>query len=170
MPFDFFHSTIENSPKLKIAALGVELAVRIPPEASGGAVTVIETLTAPGFGPPLHRHGETEVFRVLEGKYLFEIKGRRFEAGAGEMISVPGGDAHGFINISDEPARQLVMMLPGMDAQRFFTELGDILARGRPSQDALNVFGAPWGVEFLGPPRSREGREVSLPATPASLP
>jgi quercetin dioxygenase-like cupin family protein len=158
MPFQFFHSRIEDSPLLKIPVLGLELAVRLPPETTGNDLTIIETSNAPGFGPPLHRHGETEVFRVLEGRYLFEVNGRRFEAGAGELLSVPGGDAHAFVNITDKPARQLVMMLPGMDAQGFFRELGQVLANGRPNRDALNVFGKPWGVEFLGPPIFPEAR------------
>jgi quercetin dioxygenase-like cupin family protein len=158
VPFQFFHSTADGFPILKIPALGLELAVRLPPEASGEALTIIETSNAPGFGPPLHRHSEAEVFRVLEGRYRFEVNGRRFEAGAGELISVPGGDAHAFINITGQPARQLVMMLPGMDAQRFFVGLGQVLERGRPDTKALNAFGKPWGVEFLGPPLSLEAR------------
>jgi quercetin dioxygenase-like cupin family protein len=158
VPFQFFHSTTDGFRILKIPALGLELAVRLPPEASGEALTIIETSNAPGFGPPLHRHSETEVFRVLEGRYLFEVNGRRFEAGAGELISVPGGNAHAFINITDQPARQLVMMLPGMDAQRFFAGLGQVLEKGHPDTKALNAFGKPWGVEFLGPPLSLEAR------------
>jgi hypothetical protein len=27
-----------------------------------------------------------------------------------------------------------------------------VMSQGRPDEMALNVFGAPWGVEFLGPP------------------
>ena len=100
----------------------------------------------------LHRHGETEVFRILEGRYLFEVNGRRFEAEAGEVISVPGGDVHTFLNITDQPAHQLVMILPGMDAQAFFVGLGEVFAKGKPDREALSVFGKPWGVEFLGPP------------------
>jgi quercetin dioxygenase-like cupin family protein len=152
--FQFFHSKADGFPMLRIPALGLDLGVRLGPEASGKALTILETVNARGFGPPLHRHRETEVFRVLEGCYLYEVNGRRFEAGAGDIVSVPGGDAHAFINITDKPARQLVMMLPGMDAQRFFVGLGEMLANGRPSQDTLNAFGKPWGVEFLGPPLS----------------
>lgn len=156
MQFRFVHSAANNLPTINISALGLELAVRLPPDASDGTLTVIETTNAAGFGPPLHRHGETEVFRVLEGRYLFEVDGRRFEAEAGDMISVPGGAAHTFVNITDQPARQLVMMLPGMDAQKFFIELGETFAAGKPDREALNAFGQPWGVEFLGPPLSRK--------------
>jgi quercetin dioxygenase-like cupin family protein len=152
--FQLFRSTADNLSDIKIPALGLDLIVRLPPEASGGDLTMIETTTVPGFGPPLHRHGETEVFKVLEGRYLFEVDGQRFEAGTGEVISVPGGMAHAFINITDKPARQLVMMLPGMDAKSFFLGLGEILAKGKPGPGVLNDFGKPWGVEFLGPPLS----------------
>jgi quercetin dioxygenase-like cupin family protein len=158
MPFQLFRSAASNASTVKIPALGLDLTVKLPPEASGQSLTVIETTNAPGFGPPLHRHHEAEVFRVLEGRYLFEVDGKRFEAGSGELISVPGGVVHAFVNITDQPARQLVLILPGMDAQKFFVELGRILGRGKPSQEALNLFGKSWGVEFLGPPLSPGAR------------
>ena len=152
MSFQFFRSANDNRPVLKIPALGLDLAVKLPPEASAQALTILETVNAPGFGPPLHRHRETEIFHVLEGRYLYEVNGQRFEAGEGEIVSVPGGDAHGFVNISDQPSRQLVIMLPGMDAQKFFFDLNEVFAKGRPDRATLNAFGQPWGVEFLGPP------------------
>jgi quercetin dioxygenase-like cupin family protein len=152
MPFHFFRSADDNRPPLKIPALGLELTVRLPPETSDRALTILETVNAPGFGPPLHRHHETEIFRVLEGRYLFEVNGQRFEAGAGEVVSVPGGDAHGFVNISDKPSRQIVLMLPGMDAQKFFFDLNEVFTKGKRDMATLNAFGEPWGVEFLGPP------------------
>jgi quercetin dioxygenase-like cupin family protein len=158
MAFQLFRSTADSHSDVKIPALGLNLAVRLPPEASGGDLTIIETTTAPGFGPPLHRHRETEVFKVLEGRYLYEVDGQRFEAVAGEVISVPGGMAHAFVNITDKPARQLVMILPGMDALAFFLGLGEILAKGRPGPGVLNEFGKPWGVDFLGPPLSAAQR------------
>ncbi len=114
----------------------------------------METVNAPGFGPPLHRHAETEVFRVLEGVYLYEVNGRRFHGKAGDLITVPGGSAHAFVNVGERPARQMVLMLPAMDAVRFFTELAQVLASGHADREALSAFGAPWGVEFLGAPIS----------------
>ena len=158
MPFQFAHSISSEQPTVKIPALGLDLTVTLAPEISASTLTLIETVNAPGFGPPLHRHNETEVFRVLEGRYLFEVNGRRLEAGAGDTISVPGGDAHAFINITGQPARQLVMILPAMDAARFFAELGECFANAKPDREALNDFGKPWGVEFLGPPISPHAR------------
>jgi hypothetical protein len=62
------------------------------------------------------------------------------------------GSTHRFTNIDDKPSRMLVLITPGLDAAAFFSELREIMANGRPEPDALNEFGAKWGVEFLGPP------------------
>ena len=152
MSFEFYQSEAGSEAPVEIPALGLHLAVRLPKAASGGELAILETVNAPGFGPPLHRHHETEVFRVLEGEYLYEVDGRRFHSRAGDVVSVPGGAAHTFLNVSDRPSRQIVLMLPAMDALGFFTGLANVLANGRPDRAALNAFGAPWGVEFLGSP------------------
>jgi quercetin dioxygenase-like cupin family protein len=147
-----FRSTPQNSAPVKIPELGLELTVCLPGRALNGAMTVMETVNAAGFGPPLHRHREAEVFRVMEGAYLYEVDGNRFQAHPGDVVCVPGGAAHAFLNVSDKPSRQLVMMLPAMNAERFFLELAAVLASPHCDRAALNAFGAPWSVEFLGPP------------------
>ena len=151
MGFRFLHSR-NLGPPIVIPQIGLELRARVPIEASGGVLTAIETTNAPGFGPPLHRHRETEVFYVLEGRYLFEIDGKRFMAEAGEVVTAPGGCVHAFVNVTDRPARQFIQILPGLDAAAFFLGLGDVMRSGRPDKDALNAFGEKWHVEFLGPP------------------
>ena len=157
MAFAFLHSTQQEAPIL-LPAIGLDLRVRVPPDTTGAALTSIETINAPGFGPPLHRHEEVEVFRVLEGRYLYEVEGKRFHAEAGDLVSVPGGAAHGFVNVSTRPSRQLITILPGLDAAAFFGELAGVMRDGVPDRAALAAFGTRWGVEFLGPP---------LAATPA---
>ncbi len=90
MPNQPFHSTPQTAEPVRIPELGLELTVRLPSETLSGAMTVMETVNAGGFGPPLHRHREAEVFRVMEGAYLFEVDGNRFEAQAGDVVCVPG--------------------------------------------------------------------------------
>jgi quercetin dioxygenase-like cupin family protein len=128
------------------------LRVCVPPDTTGCVLTSIETTNAPGFGPPLHRHPETEVLYVLEGRYLFEVDGKRFTADTGNVVTAPGGSAHTFVNITSAPARQFIEILPGLDAVAFFRGLGDVMRDGTLDQD---------GVE-----RVREGvaRRVSRPA------
>ncbi|TCR72271.1 cupin domain-containing protein [Rhizobium sp. BK376] len=154
MAFSPWHSKQEDA--LHIPAIGLDLRVRLPPDASDAALTVIETTNAPGFGPPLHRHAETEVFRVLTGRYLFEVDGRRFYADAGDVVTAPSGAAHAFVNVTDAPAQQFILILPGLDATAFFTQLGDVMRDGVPDRALLNDFGKRWAVEFLGPPLRAE--------------
>ncbi|WP_027229633.1 cupin domain-containing protein [Phyllobacterium sp. UNC302MFCol5.2] len=151
MTIEFRYSDA-SEPVLSIPAIGLVLHVRFPPSASDGAFSIIETINDPGFGPPRHRHREAEIFRVLEGRYLYEVDGRRFYAEVGDVVSIPGGAEHGFVNVTDKPARQYVLITPALDAAAFFTELGLVMATGIPDKAALNRFGAQWGMEFLGAP------------------
>jgi quercetin dioxygenase-like cupin family protein len=151
MTFNFLHSAYQETPVL-IPQIGLELLVRVPPQATGGILTSIETTNAPGFVPPLHRHRETEVFYVLEGCDLFHVDDKHITAGIGDVVVAPGGAAHTFINITDRPARQFIKILPGLDAMAFFLGLGEVMRGGTLDQNALNAFGKVWQVEFLGPP------------------
>jgi quercetin dioxygenase-like cupin family protein len=153
MSISFVHSKGADAP-IAIPAIGLDLFVRMPPAASGGAFSIIETINAPGKGPPRHRHPEAEIFRVLEGRYLYEMDGRRFHAETGDVVSIPGGAEHGFVNVADKPARQYILIVPALDAVAFFTELAGVMRDGVPDKAALNRFGVKWQVEFLGPPVS----------------
>ena len=156
MTFSFLHAPHHQQQPILIPQISLSLRVSVPPDATTGVLTSIETTNAPGFGPPLHRHRETEVFYILEVRYLFEVNGRRFLADAGDAIVAPGGCAHTFVNVTDAPARQFIQILPGLDAAAFFLELGDVMADGNLDAAKLNAFGERWHVEFLGPPLSAE--------------
>jgi quercetin dioxygenase-like cupin family protein len=151
MAFSAWHSRHDETP-VRVPAIGLELRVRLPSESTGGVLAIFDTITAPGHGPPAHRHAETEVFRVLEGRYLFEVDGRRFVADAGDVVSIPGGAAHAFVNVTDQPSRSTVIMLPGIDVVAFFTGLAAVMPGGVPDRQALDAFGRTWGMQFLGPP------------------
>lgn len=155
------------APDVVIPAMGLQLWLRLPPALFDGAASVIETAHAPGAGPPLHRHPEAEVFRVLRGRYLMQLAERRFEIGEGDVVHVAGGVAHAFVNIGGDHARQRVLITPGMQADRFFRELAGVMADGGVAHGALQAFGRRWNVEFLGPPlqapRNRRAGEP-LPA------
>ncbi len=155
MTFSLWQSR-RDEDTIQIPAIGLDLRVRLPNRASGGELEMIETVNAPGFGPPLHRHPETEIFRVLKGRYRYQVGDRSFFAEEGDVISVPGGTAHAFVNVTDTPAEQLILILPGIDAASFFTELGDVMKTGMPTKEVLNNFGKRWNVEFLGPPLRKE--------------
>jgi quercetin dioxygenase-like cupin family protein len=133
------------------------LTVCIEPSATDGRATLIQTIDAPGYGPPMHRHQrETEVFHILQGRYLFEVDGERIVAEAGTTLTAAVGSTHRFINIDSKPSRMLVLISPGLDAAAFFSELRDLMTEGIPDPATLDTFGRKWGVEFSGPPLTLE--------------
>jgi quercetin dioxygenase-like cupin family protein len=155
-----FTETAEN--EIVIPAIGVNLQVRIAPAATQGRATLIETTDAPGYGPPMHRHErETEVFHIVKGRYLFEVDGKRTIAEAGTTVFAKVGSTHRFSNIDAEPAQMLILIMPGLDAAAFFTELGNVMESGIPAPETLQKFGDKWGVEFLGPPLAQSENQAS---------
>jgi quercetin dioxygenase-like cupin family protein len=164
MPVNF-HRSSGTEPPIRVPAIGLDLFVRLPPAVSAGEFCFIETVNAPGKGPPLHRHKEAEIFRVIEGRYLYEVDGQRFHAEAGDVVSIPGGAAHAFVNVTDTPARQYILITPGLDAAAFFEGLAATMQAGLRDRALLNAFGAAWDVEFLGPPLSPDDLPVSQEAS-----
>lgn len=137
-----FHQSAKTSSPILVPEIGLSLQVRVPGNATGGVLTAIETINAPGKGPPLHRHPEAEIFYVLEGHYLFEVDGHRFESFEGDVVTVPGGAVHAFVNVGNSPARQFIQILPALDAAEFFSGLAQVMADGKPDKSALDQFEA----------------------------
>jgi mannose-6-phosphate isomerase-like protein (cupin superfamily) len=55
----------------------------------------------PGDGPQLHRHPYEETFILEAGSARFEADGEAIEASGGEIVIVPAGAAHRFVNTGD---------------------------------------------------------------------
>ena len=94
---------------------------------TGGAYTVFEVTSTPGFGPPLHSHPWHEFFYVLEGRYEFSYlkdgEVRRVEAIPGTSFTIPPGAPHGFRNALERPSRMLVFDQP-VGIERLFIAHG----------------------------------------------
>jgi mannose-6-phosphate isomerase-like protein (cupin superfamily) len=52
----------------------------------------------PGEGPAMHRHPYGEAFVISEGLARFTIDGVSYEAGPGQIVLVPAGVPHDFVN------------------------------------------------------------------------
>ena len=61
----------------------------------------------PGRGPGPHRHPYDEVQFIREGRALYVVDGREFEAGAGDILVIKAGEVHSFRNIGDGPLVQV---------------------------------------------------------------
>ena len=67
----------------------------------GATVSFFLNRHAPGEGPSLHRHPYEETFIVQRGTATFTVDGETVEAHGGEILIVPAGAAHGFVNSGD---------------------------------------------------------------------
>lgn len=118
---------------------------------TGGRLTALESVIAPGDGPPLHRHAsEDEVLYVVEGEVRFQLGEEVLAAPAGTFAFVPRELPHCFHNAGDVPARLLVLFTPaGMED---FFERFAAVPRSALGPQAFAQAGAPAGMEVLGPP------------------
>ena len=91
---------------------------------TNGRYALFEAVVPPGGGPPPHIHTrEIEAFFVLEGEIEFQAAGEPLTAGPGQFLQIPIGTLHAFRNISNAPARMLILVAPaGLD--QFFLEVG----------------------------------------------
>ena len=89
-------------------------------EESGGRIALVEMSVPAGWeGPPLHHHAFDEGFHVLEGELTFQL-GEELRTGrAGQTAFAPGGSVHTLANLSDAPARYLLVITPAGFERRF---------------------------------------------------
>jgi mannose-6-phosphate isomerase-like protein (cupin superfamily) len=132
---------------------GHRMTVKISSRDTGGAFAVIEDITPPLSGPPLHVHHEQdEWWHIVEGTYRFQIDGREIVAGSGADVYAPRGTRHAFQNLGTEPAKMIVTVVPG-GLDLFFEEISANALPGVPPDPAqlVPIFER-HGLSLLGPP------------------
>jgi quercetin dioxygenase-like cupin family protein len=60
----------------------------------------------------LHRHDFDEAFYMLEGELTFRLGDELITRGAGELAFAPRGAAHTLANLSQAPARYVLVCTP----------------------------------------------------------
>jgi quercetin dioxygenase-like cupin family protein len=70
-------------------------------------VSVFLLRALPGAGPGPHKHPYDEVQFVREGRGLWMVDGKEFEAGAGDILVIKAGEVHAFKCIGDDPLVQV---------------------------------------------------------------
>jgi quercetin dioxygenase-like cupin family protein len=113
---------------------------------SAGAVAVIE-LTGSA-KPPLHRHDFDETFYLLEGELTFQLGDELVTRRAGELAFAPRGVAHTYANLSDAPARALLICTPA-GFERYFDRIAAQVSGADPPPEAAKPIPE---VITLGPP------------------
>lgn len=88
----------------------------------GSDLLIAELTVRPGSGTPLHTHPSPEVFLITAGPLTFTFRNHRLDADSGDVIVVPGGVWHGYVNNGRQPAR--AMILYDRSLARFFEAVG----------------------------------------------
>jgi quercetin dioxygenase-like cupin family protein len=129
---------------------GQEIYIKVTGGQTGGAWSMIQQVSPPGGGPPMHRHTrEDEAFFILEGKFLFQVGEDRIETNPGDFLFAPRNIPHTLLNIGDVPAKALVVMSPsGME--NFFLAVAAL--EGPPDPVKVGQLFADYGIDLIGPP------------------
>jgi quercetin dioxygenase-like cupin family protein len=133
--------------------LGDTVVVLLEGSETGEILAVVQQISQPGGGAPLHRHqAEDETFFVMEGEYEFQVGDHIFRATAGTVIFAPRGVPHRFQCLGPAPGWLQVTITPA-GFEHFFDE-ALMIEGGRAPMGRLIALAKKYGVEFLGPPPS----------------
>lgn len=107
-----------------------------------------DTLFPPGTFVPPHVHPTQDEFvKVMEGQFELWLDGRIEHAGAGDLVRLPRGMAHGIFNKSDSPVRALFWVAPSLRLFALFSQLHNV---AEPAE--VMRLAALHDVHFLPPP------------------
>lgn len=136
--------------------LGVRYKTILSPSESGGAISIVDSESPAGSGPPRHIHDrEDEVFVVLTGECEFWLEGLTFRKGPGETAFIPRGREHTFRVAGDTPSRHLVILTPS-GFEGFFAEMAQSRFRIPEDMEKVGASAARHHLRFTGPPLGAE--------------
>jgi quercetin dioxygenase-like cupin family protein len=158
MPDDVRGSVLGPDEGVSVAnPVGGSITFKVRGPETDGALLVLETVAAAGEGPPLHTHaGEDELLYVLDGRFQFRLEDEVREGCAGTCMYVRRGVPHTWRNVSDGPARMLVVFTPsGMETffERFAAHAGTPAA-----PEAFRTLAGDVGMTVVGPPLDDDNR------------
>jgi quercetin dioxygenase-like cupin family protein len=138
------------------AGSGERIVVVTTAADTGGELFAFELFLRPGGRvPAAHAHPEQEErFTVMEGEVRFRVGARARIAGPGEVVTVPKGASHRFVNVGAGTAHLLVEVAPALDMEELLATASR-LSVPRPLDLALFL------QEFH--------REIKVPFLPARL-
>ncbi|MDW4498160.1 cupin domain-containing protein [Sulfitobacter sp. D35] len=132
--------------------LGVTYDIILSKEASGGTMSIVDSNSPAGSGPPMHIHHDAdETFVMLTGSCDFVRGGERLRAGPGETVFIPRGTEHTFRVTDDGPSRHLVILTPG-GFEGFFKAMSDGQYAIPDDMEDIGRIAGEHHLEFTGPP------------------
>lgn len=126
----------------------IEVVVRVPSEATGGAFALIEEVE-PMVDTPAHVHQhEDELFYVLAGEHVYQVGDDEFRVIPGGLVFAPRGVPHSQRRATPGVGRQLVLVSPG-GLEGFFRDLAAAHAHGTLGPEAYAAASERYGITWL---------------------
>jgi len=121
-------------------------------EATGGAMSVVDSVSPPNYGPPRHIHHDAdETFVILSGEVELWLDGETMVKGPCETAFIPRGREHTFRVIGTQPSRHLVILTPG-GFEGFFADMAAGQFRIPEDMGQIEESAKRHHLEFTGPP------------------
>lgn len=125
-------------------------------EDTGGALSIVDSVSQPGSGPPRHVHHDAdETFVMLSGECQFWLDGETRFCEPGETMFVPRGTEHTFRVIGNRPSRHLIVLTPG-GFEGFFEKMAEGQFAIPQDMAAITEIARRFHLEFSGPPLTSE--------------
>jgi quercetin dioxygenase-like cupin family protein len=113
---------------------GLELRFLESKNETGGSLDVFEMTVQPNARMPIPHHHESwdETIYGLAGLTTWRVDGRDIPVGPGETTFIQRGVVHGFRNDTQDAAKCLCILTPGVLGPAYFREMAALLTGGAP--------------------------------------
>ena len=136
----------------RLAFMGQVSFVRATGDNTGGALTLTETRTPTGNGPPKHVHeNEDEMFFVIEGELSMTLGDETHGAPAGTFVFAPRGIPHAYVATGEKSRHLTLVTPPGFES--FFADSSEAAIAG---PTAVAAVAERYGVTMLAEPSERK--------------
>ena len=117
-----------------IRAGPIEVRFFLESAQTAGSVTMFDFLVPAGARVPVPHSHEAfdETLSGLSGTLTWTLDGKETRVGPGDVLFIPRGHVHGFVNAGAEDARQLSAITPGLLGPAYFREIGEVVNAGGP--------------------------------------
>jgi quercetin dioxygenase-like cupin family protein len=133
--------------------VGGILTFKITSDGSGGSLTALETIAAPGEGPPLHVHDEDELIYTLDGTFRIKLGDALHELPPRSFVFIPHGTAHTWQNIGADRASFFATIMPAAPAfEEFFRRYAELSAHERSVAAFTRLAAETSAFRVVGPP------------------
>lgn len=112
---------------------GERLVVRQNAASTAGRLLEVDVILSPhGHVPAAHVHPiQEERFTVVSGRLRFRAGLRRITAGPGEIVIVPPGTVHRFMNAGTGEAKVILQVRPALRMEDLFETVSELARRHR---------------------------------------